>query len=66
MGGKTMTKEIMTKCWNGHYTIIPVINDAVVGSGYYHCNECEAVIVERRVRRDQTKTTSVAEMFFVQ
>ena len=61
-----MTKEIMTKCWNGHYKIIPVIRDIYVGSGYDYCNDCEAIIVKRMVRRDQTKTTSAAEIFFVQ
>jgi hypothetical protein len=66
MGGQAMTKEIMTKCWNGHYKIIPVVRDTYVGSGYNYCTECDAIVVKRMVRRDTTKTTSVAEMFFVQ
>ena len=60
-----MTQEVMTKCWNGHYTIIPVIRDVYVGFDPTSCTECNAVIVKRMVRRDQTKTTSVAEVMVV-
>jgi len=56
-----MTQIFLTKCWNGHYT--KTTRDA---SGYDYCTECKAIVVKRMVRRDPTKTTSVAEMFFVQ
>jgi hypothetical protein len=63
---KQIAKEIVTKCWNGHFIKIPVIRNAYVGSGYDNCNECGAVIVKRWVRRDPNKTNTVAEMCFIQ
>lgn len=48
-----MASEIKAICKNFHEVIIPVIDDAYVGSGYWNCNICNAEVIKRMVRRNE-------------